>query len=390
MQRKHLLFAPTLCLAAGLALAAPWRGSIAHAAPPTTTASERERINFDADWRFLRSAPSTVQSGLPITDWFTNPTTAEAADAATVAAMQFDGGSGGWASAHTGDDVFHGRVGFAWFRATLPALPQPNRIVNFDGVDDNATVYLNGVKLTHHEGWDEPFTVGLDSAWKAGGPNVLVVLVENTAGGGGITGAVSVGNSAKAAQSSEFSAEKVDDSAWRTVHLPHDYVVEGTFDENLDAGHAALPTPAAWYRKTFTLPASDRGKAVWVDFDGAYRDSTVWLNGVLLGNHPSGYTGFRYDLTKAAHFGGKNVLAVHVNPHKAEGWWYEGGGLYRHVWLNVASQAHFKPAAGRPMTEQLPEPVAGAASPLPRRSMTTQCCERRGKVRVSFLPQIAR
>ena len=118
-------------------------------------------------------------------------------------------------------------------------------------------------------------------------------------------------------------------------------MVEGTFDEHLDAGHAALPTPAAWYRKTFTLPASDKGTSRLGRFRRRVsRLSTVWLNGVLLGNHPSGYTGFRYDLNKAAHFGGKNVLAVHVNPHKAEGWWYEGGGLYRHVWLNVANTFH--------------------------------------------------
>ena len=357
MQRKHLLLAPTLFLTAGLALLVPGAGRVAVAAPPTTT--ERERINFDADWRFLRSAPSTLQSGLPITDWITRSTPGNAADAdlPAMSSPTFDSTTGGWTSVHTGDDTFHGRVGFAYFRTTLPALPQPNRIVNFDGVDDNATVYLNGVKLTHHEGWNDAFTVGLDSAWHATGPNVLVVLVENTYGGGGVTGAVSVGNRTGASQSGEFSGEGVNDSRWRVVHLPHDYVVEGTFDSHLDAGHAALPTPAAWYRKTFTLPASDKGKAVWVDFDGAYRDSTVWLNGVLLGNHPSGYTGFRYDLSKAAHFGGSNVLAVHVNPHKAEGWWYEGGGLYRHVWLNVANGTHIAPQ-GVSITTDLPEPGA--------------------------------
>ena len=86
-----------------------------------------------------------------------------------------------------------------------------------------------------------------------------------------------------------------------------------------------------------------RGKSVWIDFDGVYRDSTVYLNGQKLGHQSSGYMGFRYDLSDRLEYGKPNVIAVSVDPRQNEGWWYEGGGIYRHVWLNVASPVHIEP-----------------------------------------------
>ena len=146
--------------------------------------------------------------------------------------------------------------------------------------------------------------------------------------------------SVRAASAGDPTQPVFNEAGWRTVHLPHDYVVEGTFTPTADPSHGSLPTMPAWYRKSFTLPASARGKAVWIDFDGVYRDSKVYLNGQLLGEHPSGYTGFRYDISKLAYYdGASNVLAVHVDPTAQEGWWYEGGGIYRHVWLNIAAPA---------------------------------------------------
>jgi len=147
------------------------------------------------------------------------------------------------------------------------------------------------------------------------------------------------------------------------VHLPHDYVLESAFTPKGDASHGSLIPTAAWYRKTFALPASDKGKALWLDFDGAYRDSKVYLNGTLLGEHPCGYTPFRYDISQAAHYGERNVLAVQVSPQHEEGWWYEGGGIYRHVWLNVADPVHVAPW-GTFVTTKMPEPGPdGTAGP---------------------------
>src|SRR5262249_28294288 len=127
------------------------------------------------------------------------------------------------------------------------------------------------------------------------------------------------------------------------VHLPHDFVVEGSFTPSANASHGSLPTGAGWYRRTFSLPASDKGKRLWLDFDGVYRNSHVWLNGRLLGNYKSGYTGFRYDITEIANYGGKNVLVVRADARAQEGWWYEGGGIYRHVWLTKTAPLHIAP-----------------------------------------------
>ena len=302
----------------------------AHAAAPPV----RQRQLMDAGWRFQLAAPTALGHAVPVTAWRREAVTASQTD------LPVDASGPGWQNAAAGEDVFKGQSGFAWYEAPLPALDAPHRVLHFESVDDNATVYLNGKRLVHHEGWSEPFNVPLDVAWRAGWPNVIMVLVENTAGAGGIRGAVTLGT---ASAEADPSRPAYNDRAWRVVHLPHDYVVEGTFDPSGDAGHAALPTPRAWYRKTFTLPASDAGKSVWIDFDGVYRDAKVYLNGQMLGEHPGGYDSFRYDIRRYAHYGGINVLAVSVNPAHHEGWWYEGGGIYRHVWLNVAALVHIAP-----------------------------------------------
>jgi beta-galactosidase len=354
MTSHHTSFAAMLAACLGLAVA--FLPSPAQAGPP----SPRQRTLMDAGWRFQLAAGSSAGDGIAVTDWRWKSDDGGQADEAIASAPALDTAGDGWQAAHTGDDVFHGRIGFAWVVTPLPDAPGPHRTLHFEGVDDNATVYLNGTRLKHHEGWDDAFDVPLDSAWKAGGPNVAAVLVENTAGAGGITGAVSLVSGASETSVAPEARPDFWDSAWRVVHLPHDYVVEQKFSPGADTGHGSLPTPQAWYRKTFTLPKSDQGRSVWIDFDGVYRDAKVYLNGELLGEEPSGYTAFRYDISKAAHYGGANVLAVHVDPRHFEGWWYEGGGIYRHVWLNVADPIHIAPW-GVYASAQLPEPVPGGS-----------------------------
>jgi beta-galactosidase len=165
------------------------------------------------------------------------------------------------------------------------------------------------------------------------------------------------------------TAMQFDDSGWRIVHLPHDYVVEGKFDPNEDGSHGFLPRPKAWYRKSLLLPSSDKGKSVWIDFDGVYRDSVVYLNGIKLGEFQSGYAPFRYDISKAAIYGANNILAVSVDPTSNEGWFYEGAGIYRHVWLNVASPVHVAPY-GTYVVSKLAEPVPG--QPVPPATIVIQ------------------
>lgn len=134
---------------------------------------------------------------------------------------------------------------------------------------------------------------------------------------------------------------------WKEVDVPHDWVVEGTFvnDNTLGsqpAGNGYLPTGIGFYRKEFEVPKADLGKKISIEFDGIFRNSTVWVNGHLLGNHQSGYTPSNYDLTDVLRYGdeGKNVILVKVDASQYEGWWYEGGGIYRHVWLIKTDKLH--------------------------------------------------
>ena len=147
-----------------------------------------------------------------------------------------------------------------------------------------------------------------------------------------------------------FVKPSFDDSRWRSLDLPHDWAVELPFETNADFHHGFKPigtnfhsNSIGWYRREFTLPASDAGRRLWVAFDGVYRDSLVWLNGHCLGRNPSGYSSFRYDISKVANCGGANVLVVRVDASRFEGWFYEGAGIYRHVWLEKMSPLYLEP-----------------------------------------------
>ncbi|MBN1396768.1 MAG: beta galactosidase jelly roll domain-containing protein, partial [Bacteroidetes bacterium] len=134
---------------------------------------------------------------------------------------------------------------------------------------------------------------------------------------------------------------------WKEVNLPHDWVVEGTFvhDNNLGSQPAAsgyLPTGIGFYRKEFEIPETNKGRKISIEFDGIFRNSTVWVNGHYLGSHKSGYVPSNYDLTDVLRYGneGKNVILIKVDASDYEGWWYEGGGIYRHVWLIKTDKLH--------------------------------------------------
>jgi beta-galactosidase len=319
----------------GLALAAL---AFTNCLAAETAASPRIRIRFDDNWRFRRDAlPNPTDANFKWT-W-------KQADKASLdlQSLPDDLDKGDWRATRVGRDVFRGRLGFAWYRAELGSGAKPPTLaIHFEQVDDNALVFLNGHRLMKHEGWSEPFDVPAGGAWNAAGPNALVVLVQNTDGPGGITGPVLL-DTPKPETALDEIQPSYNDKAWRIVHLPHDYVVEGTFTPTADASHGSLPVTTAWYRKAFTLPATYKSKSVWIDFDGIYRKSTVYLNGHKLGTWPSGYAGFRYGINRYANFGGRNLLAVRVDPRQQEGWWYEGGGIYRHVWLNAADTVHVRP-----------------------------------------------
>jgi beta-galactosidase len=148
---------------------------------------------------------------------------------------------------------------------------------------------------------------------------------------------------AQGAEAADF-----DDSRWRRLDLPHDWSIEdlpgkGTpFDaaavSQVQGGYTVGGT--GWYRKTFDVPAGQKGKRIVVQFDGVYMNAEVWLNGKRVGEHPYGYTSFWFDLTDKVNFGGANVLAVKVRNEGENSRWYSGSGIYRHVWLKTLDPVH--------------------------------------------------
>ncbi len=142
----------------------------------------------------------------------------------------------------------------------------------------------------------------------------------------------------------DASASNFDDNDWRNLNLPHDWSIESDFSDAYPAtpGGGALPGGMGWYRKTFKLPLSDQYKSIYIDFDGVYRNSKVWINGHLLGFRPNGYISFRYDLTPYLNFGeNTNLIVVQVdNTKQPNSRWYSGSGIYRNVWLVKTGKVH--------------------------------------------------
>jgi beta-galactosidase len=136
------------------------------------------------------------------------------------------------------------------------------------------------------------------------------------------------------AQSTTF-----DDSSWTSLDVPHDWSISLAFTQSSPAGGGGgyLNGGTGWYRKTFTLPSSSSGQKVFVEFDGVYMDSTVYLNGTQVGGRPYGFSSFECDLTANAKFGASNVLAVRVNNQQPSSRWYSGSGIYRHTWLKTVN-----------------------------------------------------
>ncbi|KAA8486386.1 beta-galactosidase [Arcticibacter tournemirensis] len=141
----------------------------------------------------------------------------------------------------------------------------------------------------------------------------------------------------------EKEASKVNykDAFWRSLNVPHDWSIEGDFSNFNPAKPegGALPTGIAWYRKSFVVPSSSKGKNVSITFDGVYQHSEVWVNGKYLGKRPNGYISFSYDLTPYLRFGKWNVIAVRVdNSAQPNSRWYSGSGIYRNVWLETTGE----------------------------------------------------
>jgi beta-galactosidase/beta-glucuronidase len=144
---------------------------------------------------------------------------------------------------------------------------------------------------------------------------------------------------------SDAFKQQFDDSEWRTLTLPHDWSIEGPFKKKYASSTGYLPGGIGWYRKKFIVPDSLKGKKIFIQFDGIYKNSEVWINEQFLGKRPYGYSSFHYDLTPFLSFDNKeNVIAVKVDHSDfADSRWYPGSGIYRNVFINLTDKLHIKP-----------------------------------------------
>jgi len=146
----------------------------------------------------------------------------------------------------------------------------------------------------------------------------------------------------------EFSKAKFDDSKWRALNLPHDWAVELPFvRDEVQSSHGFKPlgrrypeTSVGWYRREFDIPAGDLGRRISVEFDGAFRSVLIFVNGCFVGRNDNGYAPFRFDLTDFLSYGQKNYIVIRVDASFGDGWFYEGAGIYRHVWLTKTDALH--------------------------------------------------
>ena len=143
-------------------------------------------------------------------------------------------------------------------------------------------------------------------------------------------------------------AIQFNDSSWSKVDLPHDWGIEDLKGTSSPFDKAAISQVSGgfttggtgWYRKTFNVATVDKGKKLFLEFEGVYMNADVWINGFHLGNHPYGYTSFIFDITDHVRFDSSNVIAVEVKNEGENSRWYSGSGIYRHVWLEIMNPVH--------------------------------------------------
>ncbi len=212
------------------------------------------------------------EAGAPLTAW-----RLEANADGDHAAPPADTTGAGWIDGTTGPDIFHNRRGFAWYIAALPQVAGAHHRLHFENVDDNATVFLNGKQVAAHQGWGQPFDAPLDAAWNAAGSNTLAVLVENTDGGGGVQGAVTL--------QAVNAGDEIAVAGWKM----HGGIAEPGTLTGWKAGRTASGTGSpTYFRTTFTAaPPAAAGPhpILRVTTTGLSR-GFVWLNGHNLGRYP--------------------------------------------------------------------------------------------------------
>ena len=147
-------------------------------------------------------------------------------------------------------------------------------------------------------------------------------------------------------------SNKFDDKDWQEVRIPHDWVTTLPYAQQASHSHGYKTvgykypeTSVGWYRKVINIPAEDYGKHIALQFDGIFRNASVWFNGFYMGTEPSGYATQVYDVTEYANYGGDNLICVRADATLEEGWFYEGAGIYRDAWLLKSAGVSVAPSA---------------------------------------------
>lgn len=245
-----------------------------------------------------------------------------------------------------------------WFRTELPGKPALHPALEFSRMHRIGHVYVNGVKLARHEGEAEELSLDLRSVWKSEGVNTIAVLIEGLRGSGKVGNVKFVDLAKVVIPEGTGLHPDFDDSDWRTVDAPHDYMVEQSIDRKHGAdGYQRIP---ALYRKTITKPQTAPGDRVWLEFDGVYRMSHYWLNGKPIDVHAGGFVLNRIDITDELK-PGENSLIVKVNPTISESG-YDGAGIYRHVRMVVVPKVHVAPD-GIFVSSSIADPKDGVIAP---------------------------
>ncbi|MCX5684166.1 MAG: discoidin domain-containing protein, partial [Planctomycetota bacterium] len=298
-------------------------------------AAERSRESFNAGWRFARFGPMPDRTTRPEPGgevWsITASASSEETDKGNTALMAMDGDP---ATRWCAGDASPSQ----WLQLDLGAARQISR----------AEVEWEFTELKYQfviEGSAD------GKAWKALPGEVRYVRVRTTAIPNKKWASIcevrlfdAAGKPIENRRSTSTGSPQgpdFDDSGWRKLDVPHDWGVEGPFRDDLANDTGKLPWKGiGWYRKHFTVPATDQGRRIFIDFDGAMANAKVWLNGQYVGGWPYGYAAFRLDLTPYVKFGGENVLAVRLDTVKWGSRWYPGAGLYRNVWLVKTAPVH--------------------------------------------------
>ena len=318
-------------LTAFLAMLAPAMPALGRSLPP------RQVQSLDGIWQIKPAAPTLLSHTMAVAAWQWKTSNLGTHEPPTTLPANLN--SGAWHRYTIGADVFNGKVGYAWFQAKLPHLSASHVMLQFTGVRTRALVFLNGKMLTDHRGGYLWFEVAVPNAVSRNS-NTLTILVHNPGQKGATMGNVTLG--AYALQSFAANPTCVADAAngFKPVLVPNDFVVQGKFDPNANGSHGYLPVYPVWYRRTFTIPAAAEGHIVQLRFGGVMSGAVVYVNGKYVGEHADGYAPFWFDISRYLRFGHRNTLAVYVDPRIREGWWYEGGGIYRHVSLVTMHKLH--------------------------------------------------